>query len=78
MRRPQSDGMVKRANRSIQNMVASYISDSQDDWDEHVPLLTMAYRSSVHESTGISPAIMMIGKEIDPSRGHDSWQTDQR
>ena len=38
-RRPQSDGMVERANRSIQNMIASYISDKQDDWDEHIPLL---------------------------------------
>ena len=64
VRRPQSDGMVERANRSIQNMIASYISDSQDDWDEHIPLLMMAYRSSVHESTGISPAMMMLGREL--------------
>ena len=64
LRRPQSDGMVERANRSIQNMIASYISDSQDDWDEHIPLLMMAYRSSVHESTGISPAMMMLGREL--------------
>ena len=28
VRRPQSDGMVERANRSIQNMIAPYISDS--------------------------------------------------
>ena len=62
VRRPQSDGMVERANRSIQNMIASYISDSQDDWDEHIPLLKMAYRSSVHESTGISPALMMLDR----------------
>ena len=31
VRRPQSHGMVKRANRSIQNMISSYISDTQDD-----------------------------------------------
>ena len=64
VRRPQSDGMVERANRSIQNMIASYISDSQNDWDEHIPLLMMAYRSSVHESTGVSPAMMMLGREL--------------
>ena len=64
VRRPQSDGMVERANRSIQNMIASYISDSQDDWDEHIPLLMMAYRSSVHETTGVSPAMMMFGREL--------------
>ena len=64
VRRPQSDGMVERANRSIQNMISSYISDSQDDWDEHIPLLMMAYRSSIHESTGVSPAMMMFGREL--------------
>ncbi|MEW8544975.1 MAG: reverse transcriptase domain-containing protein [Candidatus Thiodiazotropha sp.] len=64
VRRPQSDGMVERANRSIQNMISSYISDSQDDWDENIPLLMMAYRSSIHESTGVSPAMMMFGREL--------------
>ena len=24
----------------------------------------MAYRSSIHESTGISPALMMLGREL--------------
>ena len=56
--------MVERANRSIQNMISSYISDTQDDWDEHVPLLMMAYRSSIYESTGVSPARMMFGWEL--------------
>ena len=64
VRRPQSDGMVERANRSIQNMISSYISDAQDDWDEHIPLLMLAYRSSIHETTGISPAMMMLGREL--------------
>ena len=64
VRRPQSDGMVERANRSIQNMISSYISDTQDDWDEHIPLLMLAYRSSIHEATGVSPAMMMFGREL--------------
>lgn len=64
VRRPQSDGMVERANRSIQNMIASYISDTQSDWDEHIPLLMLAYRSSIHETTGVSPAMMMLGREL--------------
>ena len=57
VRKPQSDG-------SIQNMISSYISDSQDDWDVHIPLLMMTYRSSIHESTGVSPAMMMFGREL--------------
>ena len=32
-RRPQSDRMVERANRYIQNIISSYILDTQNDWD---------------------------------------------
>ena len=62
--RPQSDGMVERANRSIRNMISSYISDKQDDWNEQIPLHMLAYRSSIHETTGVSPAMIMFGREL--------------
>lgn len=64
IRRPQSDGMVERANRTIQNMIASYISSKQNDWDEHIPLLLLAYRSSIHETLGVSPARMVFGRDL--------------
>ena len=44
------------------NMIASYVSDKQDDCDE--PLLMLAYRSSVHETLGVSPAMMMFGRDL--------------
>ena len=44
--------------------IASYISDKQDDWDEHIPLLMLAYRSSIHETLGVSPAMMMFGRDL--------------
>ena len=64
VRRPQSDGMVDRLNRTTQNVIAFYISDKQDDWDEHIPLLMLAYRSSVHETLGVSPAKMVFGGDL--------------
>ena len=36
----------------------------QDDWDQCVPLLLLAYRTSVHETTGCTPAMMMIGRDL--------------
>ena len=45
-------------------MIASFISEKQDDWDKHLPLLMMAYRSSIHETTGVSPAMVMFGREL--------------
>ena len=45
-------------------MLRQVVSKHQRDWDEHLPLLTMAYRSSVHESTGYTPNYMMLGREL--------------
>lgn len=32
--RPQSDGMIERANRTIENMLATFVSKNQKDWDD--------------------------------------------
>ena len=37
---------------------------NQKDWDERVPYAMLAYRSAVQESTGESPSMMMLGREI--------------
>jgi predicted aspartyl protease len=62
--RPQSDGMVERFNRTIQQMLKHFVNDNRNDWDDHLPYLMMAYRSSQHESTGCSPNLLMLGREI--------------
>ena len=40
--RPQSDGMVERVNRTIEDMLTSFVSENQNDWDEHINLLMLA------------------------------------
>ena len=62
--RPNSDGMVERANRTLENMISAFVSSNQKDWDKNLPLLTMAYNSSIHESTGFSPYALMYGREM--------------
>ncbi|UYV63838.1 K02A2.6-like [Cordylochernes scorpioides] len=37
---------------------------NQRDWDSQLPILLMAYRSSVHETTGYSQAKMLFGREL--------------
>ena len=37
---------------------------NQKDWEERVPYAMLAYRSAVQESTGESPSMMMLGREI--------------
>ena len=60
---PQSDGMVERFNRTLAMQLSKFADYNQRDWDLHIPFLLMAYRSAIHNSTGCSPAKMMLGRE---------------
>lgn len=48
------------------SMVRTLIDPSrqQKDWDEQLSFAMLAYRSSIQESTGESPAMMMLGREL--------------
>ncbi|GBM29862.1 Retrovirus-related Pol polyprotein from transposon 412 [Araneus ventricosus] len=54
----ESDGMVERFNRTILNHLSLFVSRSQTDWDTHLTLFLLAYRSAEHEVTGLIPAEM--------------------
>ena len=60
---PEGDGMVERFNRTLLMMLAMVAGKNRDDWDDLLPAVMMAYRSSVHESTGYSPYRLMFGEE---------------
>ena len=62
--RPCSNGLVENFNRTLGAMLRQMTSKHQRDWDEHIDLATMAYRSTVHESTGQTPNRMMLGREL--------------
>ncbi|XP_047488455.1 uncharacterized protein LOC125038875 [Penaeus chinensis] len=61
--RPQSDGLVERFNWTFLDELAKF-TEMQDEWDQHLSTLLMAYRSVEHKATGYTPARMMFGKEI--------------
>ncbi|XP_038052806.1 uncharacterized protein LOC119725470 [Patiria miniata] len=63
---PKSDGMIERFNRTLVTMVSMMIEPHrrQRDWDEKIPLATFAYRASPQESTGESPNMLMLGREV--------------
>ncbi len=62
--RPQSDGQVERFNRTLIAMLSKLCSENQKDWDDHLPYVMCAYRATVHESTGCSPNLVMLGREV--------------
>lgn len=60
---PQSDGMVERMNRTIKDMLSKYINANQTDWDRFVDGIVLAYNTTPHETTRISPYRLVFGKE---------------
>ena len=45
-------------------MIAKCIDEDQTNWSVKLPYVLMAYRSSVHESTGFFPHYLVFGHEI--------------
>ena len=62
--RPQANGVTERFNRRLSTMLTMYCIHDQKDWDLYLPQVMMAYRSSVHSSTGHTPNKMVYGREI--------------
>ena len=60
---PASDGLVERFNRTFLMMLAMFAGEHRHDWDNLLPAVMMAYRSSVHESTGFCLYHLMFGEE---------------
>lgn len=61
---PQSDGMVERFNQTLERHLAKVVESHQKDWDRHIPLFLMSYRSATHESTAVTPAYANFGREL--------------
>ena len=62
---PQSDGLMERFNRTLRMMLTTHLDKlPEDTWDEHLPMLMLAYRSSVQETTGSTPLQLMFGREV--------------
>ena len=47
----QGDGLVERFNRSLLQSFQAYV-DKQTGWEQYLPLVLYAYRTSVHSPTG--------------------------
>jgi len=47
----------------VGNLIAAFCQDYKQ-WDRHLPLLTLAYRCTIHEVTGFTPNFVMIGREV--------------
>ena len=66
---PQTDGQTERLNRTIEQMMRTYIQSREEAWPQLLPALELAYNCTPHSSTGLSPFEVMIGEN--PVRSQD-------
>lgn len=57
---PRSDGMVEKLNRTIKEMISKYVNLPQKNWDKYIDAISVAYNTSVHEITGLTPYRMLF------------------
>ncbi|UYV66855.1 hypothetical protein LAZ67_4003110 [Cordylochernes scorpioides] len=61
---PQTNGQTERMNRTLADMMAMYIDERHQNWDEILPFVTFAYNSSIQDTTGYSPYFLIHGREL--------------
>ena len=61
---PQPDGLVERMNRTLRQLLRATVNEHGNDWDDHLPYVMLAYRSTVQESTKCTPNLLMFGREV--------------
>ena len=61
---PQSDGQSERLVRSVLQMLKAVACDHPEDWPQRLPTIMAAYRMTVHKTTGVTPNMAMLGREV--------------
>jgi hypothetical protein len=61
--RPQCDGMVERANRTLADIISCYVKDNPHTWTYFLDVAVFVYNIAVNSSTGYSPFYLMYGRE---------------
>ncbi len=63
-RHPEGNGQVERFNKTLVPMIRAYIKGQQANWDLNLGCLCAAYRATLNESTGFTPNMLMLGREV--------------
>ena len=61
---PQTNGQVERFNRTLVRQLRHYVLEHQDTWDRYLSLLTLAYNTQVHTSTGEIPFSLVCPRRL--------------
>ena len=60
---PQTDGLVERFNSTLCQSLSMYVSTNQKGWDDFIPLVLFAHRTSFLQAISDSPFYVLYGRE---------------
>jgi len=61
---PQTNGLVERMHRMMNDMLSCVCKENDNDWDENIQYIMMSYRKNKQATTGYSPFYLMHGREM--------------
>ena len=73
---PRSDGLVERFNRTLLAMLAMFVSQEHDNWDDLLPFMMLAYNTTVHTTTGFTPYRLVFGDNLPGNLVHRELRPD--
>ncbi|GFX87635.1 retrovirus-related Pol polyprotein from transposon 17.6 [Trichonephila clavipes] len=61
--RPQAN-RTECVNRDLVQMIANYVIEQHDTWDQFISEFAYAIRTAVNETTGKTPAELFLGRKL--------------
>ncbi|GFX24098.1 retrovirus-related Pol polyprotein from transposon 17.6 [Trichonephila clavipes] len=61
--RPQSN-LTERVNRNLVQMIASFVEENHENWDQFLHEFAFALRTAVNKTTNKTPAELFLGRKI--------------
>jgi hypothetical protein len=61
---PQTNGLIERFHRGMNDMLSCICKENPNDWDENIQYVMMSYHSVKQKTTGYTPNYLMYGREI--------------
>ncbi|GFS96028.1 uncharacterized protein TNCV_4278031 [Trichonephila clavipes] len=61
--RPQAN-LTERVNRNLVQMIASFVEENHENWDQFLHEFAFALRMAVNETTNKTPAELFLGRKI--------------
>ncbi|GFV27522.1 uncharacterized protein TNCV_746751 [Trichonephila clavipes] len=61
--RPQAN-LIERVNRNLVQMIASFVEENHENWDQFLHEFAFALRTAINETTNETPAELFLGSKI--------------